>query len=192
MHMSTNVEIEAKALVSKDEYLKLFNHFLPLTNKAPYTQTNFYIDTKTFALRKDGSGLRIRKIKENYNMTLKVPLSYGLLEKNQEITFEEFQLMEANNRFPDGNIKEFLIMLGYDVNNLTIFASLTTSRLDYRYKSSLLSIDKNSYNGKVDYEIEMEDNSPLIAKQNLIEVLALEDIPFRENKKSKVVRASEK
>ncbi len=189
--MSTNVEIESKALVNKEEYSRLYNYYLPLASKAPYTQTNYYIDTKDFALRKDDSGLRIRESK-GYTLTLKVPLSYGLLEKNQDLDEQQFLAMRNQNKLPDGDIKDFLIMLGYRIEDFIIFAELTTKRLDYRYKSSLLSIDMNTYNGKVDYEIEMEDSSPRIAREHLIEVLAEQNITFKENKKSKILRASEK
>lgn len=189
--MSTNVEIESKALVTEEEYLKILNYYLPLAETKPYIQTNYYIDTPDFELRKNGSGLRIRIKGNEGEMTLKVPLSYGLLEKNQDITLDDFNEMKDNHIFPEGNIKEFLIMLGYDIDSLKIYASLTTKRLDYRYKESKLSIDRNEYNGKVDYEIEMENSSPVFAKRDLIEVLEEQNIEYKENLRSKTIRASE-
>ena len=55
--MSNTIEIEAKALVSQDEYRKLAKLF---RGSPRYVQTNYYIDTEDRLLAKEGVALRIR------------------------------------------------------------------------------------------------------------------------------------
>lgn len=186
--MSNAIEIEAKALVNKGDYQRLMNAFrgLPII-----TQTNYYVDDKEGSLRKEGISLRIREKNGDYEMTLKTPLAHGLLEKNcawSKGTFIDFQ---EHHRFPDGDIKRFLTMLSFDINELDIKTSLTTKRLDVPYKGGKLSIDENHYSGVIDYEVELEYNNLKDAEDYLKELLESYNIPFVLNKKTKVSRAFE-
>ena len=78
-----------------------------------------------------------------------------------------------------------------DVNELKCYALLSTIRLDIKYKKSLISIDKSTYNGIVDYEVEAESNSMEQAKKDLFEFLTKEKVSFTENHISKLKRARE-
>ena len=60
--MATNNEIEFKQILTKDLYDKIFNTYFK--NEKPFSQTNYYIDTKGFKLRDHRSALRIR-VKDN-------------------------------------------------------------------------------------------------------------------------------
>lgn len=55
--MSTNLEIEYKSLLSLAEYDQLKKLF---THVTPVRQTNHYLDSKDFKLRKKKLALRIR------------------------------------------------------------------------------------------------------------------------------------
>jgi len=186
--MSTNIEIEAKALVKENDYKKFVKEFAKVSKK-PYEQINYYVDDVDNNISNFGISLRIRKKVNDFELTLKTPLSEGLLEKNQNITINEFKALKENKAFPDGDIKRFLIMLGFDIDKLKIMASLKTTRIDIEYKDGLLSLDKNEYSKKVDYEIEYEYNSKNGAISILKNLFKKLKVDYKENHDSKVVRA---
>ena len=144
--MSNAIEIEAKALVKKADYDKIAALF---STYPSYRQTNYYIDDAKNTLRKEGIGLRVREKTGLYEMTLKTPLSQGLLEKNCAWTKQKFADFKDNGVFPEGDIKRFLTMLDIDVSTLKIKTSLTTVRIDVPYEGGKLSIDENHYCGEL-------------------------------------------
>lgn len=184
--MSNAIEIEAKALVSKDQYTRLVKLF-PTAPR--YLQTNHYIDTPERVLAKSGIALRIREKGGAFELTLKTPLSQGLLEKSAPITMNEFAALRDFGEFPKNDLRRFLTMLDFNVDDLKILASLTTDRIDVEYEGGLLSIDRNSYGGKVDFEIEFEYNN-LEGAERILGAFLKEngiDVPF--SKISKTSRA---
>ena len=149
--MSDAIEIEAKVLVSKDDYRLLTKEFASYPR---YVQTNYYIDTEDRALAKEGIALR------------------------------------DEDEFPETDLKRFLTMLDFDVKQLRILTSLSTERIDVEYEGGLLSIDRNSYSGQVDYEIEFEYNNIDDAEKILEKLLASKGIKVAAfSKKSKTQRA---
>ncbi len=184
--MSNAIEIEAKALVSKEEYERLVVKF---SDYDSFIQKNYYVDSDDMSLRKEGLGLRIRYRGGHYDMTLKAPLSQGLLEKTARLTEEQFDLFEKVGVFPNNDIKHFLIMMDIEVEKLKILTSLTTKRTDIPYMGGKLSLDENEYNGVSDYEIELEFNNEADATNLLKGLLESENIKFALNKKPKAIRA---
>ena len=184
--MSNAIEIEAKALVKEGDYKKLVARF---KGNRSYTQTNYYIDNDEGLLRKEGVALRIREKEGLYEMTLKTPLSEGLLEKNCAWSKERFDEFLKKGVFPEGDIKRFLTMLDINVNDLKILTSLTTKRIDVDYEGGKLSLDENHYSGLTDFEIELEHNSMVDATSNLEKLFQEEGIPFVLNNKTKISRA---
>ncbi len=184
--MSNAIEIEAKALVGQDDYRKLADHYC---DSLRYIQTNYYIDSEDRILAKNGIALRVRQKFDSYELTLKTPLSQGLLEKNAPLTREEFRAFRENGIFPKGDHVRFLTMLDIDVSKLKILTQLTTDRIDVEYEGGLLSIDRNSYSGKVDYEIEFEYNNMAGAEEILAALLKKFDIPCTFSTATKVHRA---
>ena len=154
--MSNAIEIEAKALISKADYLKLIQKY---KDNPRYMQTNYYIDTEDRLLAKSGIALRVREKQGVYELTLKTPLSQGLLEKNAPITMNEFATFRDFGDFPKGDTARFLTMLDFDVKQLQILTSLSTERIDIELDGGLLSIDRNAYSGHTDYEVEYEFNN---------------------------------
>ena len=186
--MATNIEIEAKALISEDEYFKVKDFFKFKINKE-YIQNNHYIDDSNFSLRKHGAGLRIRELNNSYELTLKTPIAEGLLEKTDIISKEEYIEMATKNIFPESRIKNFLIMLGYNTNDFKIQASLKTTRADALIDECKFSIDKNEYGRNVDYELELEANNPQLAQDTLKEICEEVGIKYKQNVVSKQARA---
>ncbi len=186
--MSNAIEIEAKALIDKDSYHKVMGLF---KGAVPYSQTNYYIDNEESELKKEGIALRIRRRDGKLQMTLKTPLSQGLLEKNEDLAEWEFVDFETKGDFPENDLKRFLTMLDIDAESLRIITSLTTKRVDIKYKGGLLSIDENYYSGRYDYEIELEYNNMKDAERLLKELLDDNKIPYTLTNKTKTARALE-
>lgn len=188
--MSSNIEIEAKSLISEDEYERIIDK-LNLGKYRKYKQTNYYIDTEDRFLKRNGIALRIREKDENFELTLKTPLSEGLLEKNENISWREFDNLKDKRIFPEGNIKKFLEILGVSIKDLKVLTSLTTERISMDYSIYHIDLDKNIYsNNIVDYELEVESSSMENAKEEITKILTSCDITnFTFNTISKQSRA---
>lgn len=185
--MSTNIEIESKVLLTKDDFEKVLDA-LRADRYKRIKQVNHYIDSEDQVLRRLGCALRIRE-KDDFVLTLKTPLSEGLLEKSQTISWRQYDRLAKNNTFPDGDIKNFLEILGIKIEDLKILTSLTTDRIEIPYKEGLLSLDTNVYSGNTDYELEMEQTSIQYAEECLQEICALANVPCVFNTFSKQARA---
>lgn len=181
--MSTNLEIEVKALIDEKDYLFLTNN----QQKQSYVQINFYIDIDKDKLNKH-LGLRIRYKNDEYELTLKEDYLDGRLETNQMITSNAFKAFKEKHMFPQGEVRDRLLSLNIDVTKLKIIGQLKTTRTDIKYNSSLISIDKNEYKGLIDYEVEVEDSSLKKARKNIVTFLKDNNIEFKENKISKLER----
>ena len=147
--MSSNIEIEAKVLLLKDEYNAIIEK-LNLQKYRKIKQTNHYIDTPDRYLKKNGIALRIREKDEEFELTLKTPLSEGLLEKNENISWRDFENLSERQIFPDGNIRKFLLILGVKVSDLKVLTSLCTERIHVEFEGFGLALDKNIYSNIVD------------------------------------------
>lgn len=189
--MATNIEIEAKVLINENDYLKV-KKFTQDKVSSEYIQTNHYIDTDNRDLKKHYSSLRIREIDGKYEMTLKTPIAEGLLEKTESISKAQYEEMKKNNVLPTTKIKTFIQMLGYNINDFKILASLTTDRTDIKVGTYTFSIDKNTYNGLTDYELEREANNFQEAEEYLIGICNELGIAYTRNKVSKQARAMAK
>lgn len=186
--MSNNIEIEAKVLLSKSDYDKVA-HSLAFTASETFTQTNHYIDSKARDLKANGIALRVREKDDEIVLTLKTPLAEGLLEKNQSLTMEESRDLIVKGIFPAGNIADFLEILDIDVASLEVLATLVTKRMEKVYKSGKVALDENSYCGRVDYELEMEESSIYNAQELIKEILDPLGIVYEYNTLSKQSRA---
>lgn len=151
--MNNEVEIEYKTIVTLEEYKKLIKHF-DLVEKTPIKQTNYYFETKDDFIKSLMDSLRIRKISNTYTVTYKKHVSNNkVIELNNNITSEEFNKYMSNGI----NLKE------YNNSNKTAFniSSLTTERFEISNNNIKYFIDKSTYNGITDYEIEIETTKEL-------------------------------
>ncbi len=184
---NTNIEIEAKMLLSKTDYDTLVKelHF----SEEKIKQTNYYFDSKDQVLKKYGMILRIRNSSKQYVLTMKAPLSEGLLEKNQNLSEKEAEDLIDHNIFPNGDIANFLDMLQIDASSLIVLATLTTVRKHAEYNSTKLDISQNTYGSKVDYELECDSDSAIRSQETLKEICKTYKIRFSLNTISKEQRA---
>ena len=190
--MATNIEIEAKVLITKDDYDKLMALYEDKVTDE-FDQTNYYVESKNLDLKKLGVGLRIRRKGRNYALTIKAPLSERLLEKNTPITQEQYEAFKTKGIFPDCVIKEYILMLGFEPKDLKIVSSLKTHRVEIPLEEGkhTLSIDKNDYNKITDYELEMNSDSLNRAKTKLKEICEENGISYKDNPRSKQTRCLE-
>lgn len=179
--MSTIIEIESKAMLDEYNYNKLTKGL------TIYKQENYYIDDESISHHKF-FGLRIRIKNNKYELTLKLNNGDSKIEINQDIKNEDFIKLKENKIFPQGEVKNHLETIGINVKTLKIFGLLITYRTDIKYKTSLISIDKNLYLGHVDYEIECEDMDIKTSVENLKEFLNKNMINYSPNHVSKLER----
>lgn len=155
MTLSQNIEIEFKNMLTNQEYLQLKEYF-GLKEDLFFTQENHYFDTEEFSLKDRSSALRIRQKDNHFEMTLKQPLTEGLLETNQLLTSEEAEAAFTSDRLPAGKIKVIIEDLGIPFGKLQYFGSLTTKRAEFTYENGLLVLDYSTYLNTEDYELEYE------------------------------------
>ncbi len=187
--MSTFLEIEFKNLLDVDEYEYLYN-FFGCDSLSNIKQQNYYLDTSDFALRAKNIALRIRNV-ENSDivLTLKVPQEIGILEVEQLITPNEFNLFLTTNNIThiNGEVKDYLSTLRLDTN-LLLFMQFTTYRYEVNNSDGVFMLDKTVFENCTDYELELEVldyNSGLIFFKNF---LSNHNIDYKEAK-PKIARA---
>lgn len=189
--MHSNIEIESKVLLTEEEYLTLVS-YLHLERYKRIKQVNHYIDSPSRTLKSNDFALRVREL-DDFVLTLKTPLSEGLLEKNQSLTWREYDALEDEGIFPDGEIKDFLENCGFNVRELKVLASLTTYRIEFEYENGIVSLDENYYgeNNEIkDYELEFSSTSMEKAMEYTKQLLSEAKIKFRKfNTHSKQTRA---
>lgn len=184
---SNNIEIESKVLLKRADYEKLKKNleFVP----AVKIQSNYYLDSEDRVLKKYGMIVRLRTREGNAKLTMKAPLSEGLLEKNQTMSLQEATQMIRNNKLPEGEIRDFLEMLHINPNSLLILAELTTERREGVYEGNKINISKNTYGDTIDYELECDSDSKVKSEKALEDLCTKFKIPFKINEISKEDRA---
>ena len=192
--MSLNIECEDRVMISEDNYYAILTPLLRRSNEQSFIlQTNYYIDTEDLFLKQHHMVLRIRVIRPmNVELTLKVKGKGGDQEHNQPLTYQDYQLLINSFIFPEGEIKELVktILINNDLSSLKILTSLDTRRYEERIDDYLLVLDKNTYNGIEDYNIEIEASSVERAKQVMQEYCKTYGIEYKTSK-SKSRRALE-
>ncbi|UJL47634.1 CYTH domain-containing protein [Virgibacillus sp. NKC19-16] len=152
--MTQEIEIEYKNLLTKDEYDRLlYNLPFPEYSK---TQTNYYFETTDFALNKNGCALRIREKDGVYQLTLKEPHKDGLLETHDSLTEKEADDWIQGNIIAKTNTTKQLKNKAIPPENLHYYGSLTTKRHELEDKDIVIVLDYSTFNGREDYELEVE------------------------------------
>lgn len=172
----SQLEIEYKTLLSTDEYHSLLTDFQDVT---PVCQTNYYIDTPNFDVKKARMSLRIRTFEDAAELTLKVPQEVGNLEYNQDLTLEQAQALIKDFVLPRGPIHELVVGALLPLQKLKVLGHLTTLRYEKETPIGLMALDKNSYADKTDYELEMEVTHAQTGKKAFERYLMEKGITFK-------------
>ena len=190
---SNNIEIEAKVLLSKKDYERLLAN-IPF-NPQVKVQENYFLDSEDRELKKYGMLVRLRRREGRNKLTMKAPLSEGLLDKSQMLTDEETNALLENNIFPRGDILDFLEILHIDSSRFQILAELTTERYEGIYEGFEINISKNIYSGTVDYELECDSDSAFNSQNTLRSLCDHFDIKYEPNvlyKETRAINAAQK
>ncbi|MFD2045359.1 CYTH domain-containing protein [Ornithinibacillus salinisoli] len=171
------IEIEFKNLLTKAEFDRLL-YRLPFPEKVD-KQTNFYFETKDFALKQQHAALRIREKNGEYRLTLKEPHPNGLLETHDVLTKSEASEWLNGNCVAKEYTANQLSKLNISHNGLKYYGSLTTERREYKKDQLLYVLDYSTYNNQEDYELEIEATDEKNGLQAFHTLLQELDIPKR-------------
>jgi len=142
--MNTNLEIEYKTLITKQEFdqlLVFFNQY-KLIN-----QTNYYYQS-TNSLNKKVAA-RIRQIDQTFELTFKIKQDKGKLEVNFNVPSNSIE------HFYRSDVQAFLKSHGYN-RQWVFIGELHTTRHLIVEEYGELCIDHNVYMDVEDYELEYE------------------------------------
>lgn len=175
--MAQEIEIEYKNLLTEKEFNQLL-YYLPFPPGGKI-QTNYYFETKDFALKNHKSALRIREKNGAWRLTLKEPQKVGLLETHDLLTKQEAEaIVKGKLRFK-GEVSQQLKKLNVSFEDLIYYGSLKTVRRETNYEGVLLVLDYSTYNGTADYELELEAATQPTGKRIFDALLEKYNIPER-------------
>ena len=185
------IEKEFKNLLTKEQYTSLVEDYKDVFTK-DVTQTNSYYDYKDL-LQEHKMALRIRIVegKDTGEITLKIPQSsLEVLEFTEVLPVEILNQYNNDKQFTlPPSIQKALEEKGISLQSVMQTALLTTHRLEGALsENEWLVLDESHYNGKVDFEMEMEVRSLELGEPVFLGILAKYNIERRQAE-SKIKRA---
>ena len=185
------IEKEFKNLLTQEQYDSLVEEYKDVFTK-DVTQTNSYYDYNGL-LQEHKMALRIRIVegKETGEITLKIPQSsLEVLEFTEVLPVELLNQFNNDKQFTlPPSIQKALEKEGILLQTVMQTALLTTHRLEGALsENEWLVLDESHYNGKVDFEMEMEVQSLAIGEPVFLGILAKHNIERRQVE-SKIKRA---
>lgn len=189
--MSNQYEIEFKNMLSKDQYLQLLKEF-SIKDDQILRQANHYLDTKVGHLKNLSSALRIREKKNRILCTLKERTAeHTHLETTDVLTEQQRDEILSGQDFNAPSVKEKLLQLKVPIEDLHVFGSIITDRVEVDFEGGTLVFDHSFYLHRDDYEIEYESNNVKSGKELFLQFLQERNIPIQpaENKIARFMKA---
>lgn len=185
------IEKEFKNLLTKEQYEAIAGDYQSVFTK-DVTQTNSYYDYEGL-LQQHKMALRIRIVegKETGEITLKIPQSsFEVLEYTEVLPVDILNAYNHDKQFAlPTSLQETLENKGITLQTVNQTALLTTHRLEGALsENEWLVLDESHYNGKVDYEMEMEVRSLELGEPVFLGILETYKIERRQAE-SKIKRA---
>lgn len=175
-----NLEIEFKSQLTEAEFIALVQTF---PDAHHLCQQNTYFDTADEQLKKAHCALRLRKFLKDGTgeWTLKRKNELGHLEINFSLTKEACAKAEQKGLATlPACIKKELNPLEIVFKDLKETACLKTERWEKKLNNNTeIMLDKSSYYGYTDYELEMEVKNRELGKQAFEHFLAQHQLSFR-------------
>ena len=185
------IEKEFKNLLSKAQYEAIAGDYQSVFTK-DVTQTNSYYDYEGL-LQQHKMALRIRIVegKETGEITLKIPQSsLEVLEYTEVLPVDILNAYNHDKQFTlPTSLQEALENKGITLQTVNQTALLTTHRLEGALsENEWLVLDESHYNGKIDFEMEMEVRSLELCEPVFLGILEKYKIERRQAE-SKIKRA---
>ena len=154
--MTQEIEIEFKNVLTKKQYDALLEYFQIQPEQINY-QVNHYFDTEQWHLKQLMSGLRIRQIGDHFECTIKEKTTDNAhLETTDVLTKELAEQLLNGVPFHTKSVGMRLEALHIPIDQLKLFGSLATNRVELNYKGGILVLDHSTYMNQHDYEVEYE------------------------------------
>ena len=188
---NVNMEYEARVMITENQY-SLVKDFYLKTNleRHQLVNINYYYDDDKLTITNNSHVLRLRTIDDNkYELTLKIKGENGDIEINKSLTSFEIRDIQNQVNVSDEDIIKQLKSINVDLANLKLISKLKTERIEVVLINSLLVIDKNYYNDKIDFNLEVESMSKSDAVALLKEICEQFDIEYKKDYISKSRRA---
>ena len=169
-------EFESRIMLTESEYFEIVSHYMRLyPNKSFLKNVNVYFDTEELDLRKRHITLRVRIINDTWcELTAKIKGMKGDDEINDDINLIQANELIKEGKFPDGNVKSFLLTLPYTLDLYKQIAILNNLRLEIENEDHLLVIDKNIYGDNTDYNLEIEAKDSIEKAKTLLNAYILQ------------------
>lgn len=185
--MNQSVEIELKAMLTKDEFERLLRYF-EQENTCPIVQRNTYYDTPNQILKMHRVALRLRNFADRSEWTIKQAQSdVASLELNQMQHFA-YQTVPDVPDIREQTLIDFLQKHQIELNQLRPTLTLQTERWIIQCDCGEFCLDRTTYFNITDYEIELETTQLEQAQAAFQTLLAQHQIPYRHADK-KIARA---
>ena len=186
-----SMEYEARVMIGESEYLKIKEGYLNIGRICrEFTNKNTYFDSPDLYLTHHHMVLRIREIDGlEKELTLKVKGEDGDIEITHNIESEEEYQKLLSGNINNLEIEKEISSRDGDIKSLGIITTLTTERVEVEFDDHLLVIDKNFYNNKIDFNLEVESTSRELAKEYLEKVISKYGIAYKKDYISKSRRA---
>lgn len=164
IHVSQQIEIEFKNILTKKQYEQLLEAFSVDASQI-HRQTNHYFDTPQHHLKNVSSALRIRELSDSIECTLKEKTAeHQHLETTDLISKDVANEILAGAVITSPFVTARLLHYQVPLDQLYCFGSLTTDRVEIPYEGGLLMFDHSFYLQCDDYEVEYETNDEAIGK----------------------------
>lgn len=181
-----NLEYEERVMITENQYSQIVEEYSKYEQKK-IVNTNYYFDYEDLQLTNSGMVLRARNIDDQiFELTLKIKQENGDMEVNHPLTSTEFLDIVENEEIPDSEVLVLLNSKNIDLERIKLITSLKTERIEIEFPEYLFVIDKNYYNNKVDFNLEVESTSKKDAKTYLNQIISQFGI---ENKKDYISKS---
>lgn len=169
--MNTNLECEAKGLISQNDFEKILknNEVDKIIN-----QTNYYFDNND-QLKNLHMALRIREKNNSYEITTKKQTKNGMIETNIPITKEVLKLILSTHCIEDDLVSK----LNLPFSEFNTIKEIKTKRYVILFNNYHIEVDKSTFKDTIDYEIEVEAKNLEIANLALNDFCKENDISIK-------------
>lgn len=160
------VENEFKVLLTEGQYNKIKAMFA--WNKV-VEQTNYYYDTAGLSLYARRITCRVRRLDGEHYLQMKLPngAAYSRIELEERLGSELPEKLEG---------ERLSALSGEIIPDAELLGSLETVRHVKHFGGAEVDLDKSSYFGKTDFEVEIEFTDETAARDILAEIKKAADI----------------